>query len=363
MTDQRPRVGVMTPGHVLGELGGFVLAEIRLIEALRGYARAVDIEVEVVGGPKVRPYARMIGGHWLPGRRGRPVAPARRVDVRHITVPSVRPPRGTPYVVVIHDLAPLRFPDEGALPAHIERVARDAARVLVPSEFTRGEVNELLGIPLGKVTVVPQGPGNEASAVVTPLDERELRELKVHRPYIVRIGGYTRRKNVRRLIECWPAVRAATGAHLVMAGPAGPDKAAAVAAGEDGNGIVVLDYVTSEMIHRLIAGAAALVSPSIYEGFGFPPLEAMSVGTPVVAVRAAAIAEVCGDAAMLVDDDPATLADALIEIIEDVAVRKTLVEAGTQRVELFSWQRHTRALEAIYLALAGRRNTRDPLPG
>lgn len=332
-------------------MGGFDLAELRLVEALRRWAPELDVRVEVVGGPRVRAYTKLIRGRWVPGTQGAPIARPGRVDLRHVTGLDVRPPAATPYVVMIHDLAPLRFPDEGTLPAHAHTLVANAARILVPSEFTRREVHELFGVRLETITVVPQGIGNQATGRVEALDAPALARLGIRKPYVVRIGGYTQRKNVRRLLDCWPQVRSTTRAQLVLAGPDGPRRADAVAAAGSLDGVLVLGYVAPNQILPLIAGASALVSPSVYEGFGFPPLEAMTVGTPTVAVRAGATSEVCGDAALLVDDDTAALAHGLIRVIQDDDLRQALVAAGADRLAGFSWKRHARALTDVYLRL------------
>jgi glycosyltransferase involved in cell wall biosynthesis len=102
----------------------------------------------------------------------------------------------------------------------------------------------------------------------------------------------------------------------------------------------------------LIAGARRLAYPSLYEGFGLPPLEAMSLGIPVVATTAGAIPEVVGDAAMLVAPrDVPALAEALLVVAKDATTRERLIALGTQRVRLFSWQRAGEQLARLYRTL------------
>jgi alpha-1,3-rhamnosyl/mannosyltransferase len=106
----------------------------------------------------------------------------------------------------------------------------------------------------------------------------------------------------------------------------------------------------------LIAGARLLAYPSLYEGFGLPPLEAMSLGVPVVASTAGAIPEVVGDAAVLVPPrDVAALSEALLEVSRDAALRERLIAAGSRRTGEFSWERAGRQLAALYRALADGR--------
>ncbi len=93
-----------------------------------------------------------------------------------------------------------------------------------------------------------------------------------------------------------------------------------------------------------------LVSPSTYEGFGLPPLEAMASGTPVVAVRCGAVEEVCGDAALLVEDSPSALADAVVRVLEDAELGERLVARGIERARLFSWSRSAECVRAAWHA-------------
>jgi glycosyltransferase involved in cell wall biosynthesis len=114
-----------------------------------------------------------------------------------------------------------------------------------------------------------------------------------------------------------------------------------------------LGYVADDRRRDLLAGARVLAYPSKYEGFGFPPLEAMSVGVPVVSTRAGALPEVTGDAALLVDpDDRDALAEALHQVLDDDRLRATLVERGHARAAEFSWSAAGDQLVALYRSLA-----------
>ena len=235
--------------------------------------------------------------------------------------------------VVIHDAAPLREPawyskayvrwQRFVLP----RIARRARLVITVSEFSRGELRELLGVD---AVVVPGG-----------VDERFSPQASVHmeRRYVLTVASRTARKNLGALEETARRLRA-RGMELVAAGGERPQFR------DDGGASAVrsLGHVPDEQLPALYAGAECFVLPSLYEGFGLPCLEAMACGTPVVASNAGALPETCGDAALLVDpNDPAAIADAVDRAIGDERLRT----AGLARAGQFSWDRTTRAVDAL----------------
>jgi len=249
-------------------------------------------------------------------------------------------------VVVIHDLAPLRHPEwygsayvrwqRLALP----RIARRARRVITVSEFSRGELVELLGLEHDDVSVVRGGVGEAFSPDADPAPARAAHRLD--RPYALAVGTRVVRKNLAALERAAGAL-ASAGVELVTAG-----SGRGYMREESAPAARPLGYVVEEQLPGLYAGARALVMPSLYEGFGLPCLEAMASGTPLVAADRAALPETCGNAALLVDpDDAEALAEALIRAATDDALRERLISAGRERAARFTWSRAAQDTDAL----------------
>ena len=212
------------------------------------------------------------------------------------------PPPGQPEVVTIHDLAPLRFEDEGEIPPWALRSAREARLIICPSDFAAQEIRDILG--LDNVFVVPNGVSDDfRTAVPFTRAERERRGLPHH--FALTAGGRTQRKNLKVLADAWNQIAddvAPIG--LVATGPASDEMKRLLA---DTDRLVCAGYQPQGELVRLVASATAVVVPSLYEGFGLPALEAMAAGVPVVAANATALPEVCGEAARPVDPMPRDL--------------------------------------------------------
>ncbi len=254
----------------------------------------------------------------------------------------------TPAVVTVHDLSFERDPsvmgrrDRLIFRTVVPRSARRAARVLAVSERTKRDLIELYDISEKKIVVTPNG----VDPAFTPNGPRAADE-----PYALFVGALQPRKDVTVAIEAL-ALLGSGVPRLVVVGQDKGGRAEAEQAVER-NGLAgrveFRGHVPQEELAALYRGAACLVFPSRYEGFGLPVVEAMASGTPVVATTAGALPEVAGGAAILVEErNPVALAGGIERAIAD---RERLVAAGLKRARLFTWAETARRTLAVYREL------------
>ena len=253
-----------------------------------------------------------------------------------------------PAVVTVHDLSFERDPslmslrDRAIFRTVVPRSARRAARVLAVSERTKRELIELYGLPEQKIVVTPNGV-DPAFSPVGPIPDGE--------PYALFVGALQPRKDAAAAIEALALIPDGE-LRLVLVGPDKGGRVEAERAAERAGirkRIEFRGHVPLEELATLYRGAACLVFPSRYEGFGLPVLEAMASGTPVVATTAGALPEVAGDAAILVEPgDPVALAGGIERALAD---RERLVRAGLERARRFSWPETARRTLEIYREL------------
>jgi glycosyltransferase involved in cell wall biosynthesis len=279
-------------------------------------------------------------------------------DVVHGTNFVVPPTRGARRVVTVHDLTTLRFPelcDAATLrfPALIRRAIADGAWVHTPSAFVAGEVIEAFGVAPERVRSVHSGiPPLDPPA--TPADGSPPAGLPPGTGrYVLAIGTAEPRKDLPGLVAAFDALAAdRRDLALVLAGADGWGAAAldqAVAASPFSSRIVRPGWVPGPTRSGLLRGAAVLAYPSLYEGFGFPPLEAMAAGIPVVATRVGSLPEVLGDGAVLVAaGDTDALAGALAAILDSPERAGALAASGRRQAGQFSWDRCADGLAALY---------------
>jgi glycosyltransferase involved in cell wall biosynthesis len=253
-----------------------------------------------------------------------------------------------PAVITVHDLSFERDPslmrprDRFIFRTTVPRSARRADRVLAVSEVTRRDLIELYGIPEEKIVVIPNG----VDSGFTPDGPTAGGE-----PYVLFVGALQPRKDAGLAIEALALV--GDGApRLVLVGPDKGGRADVEQTARRvglGGRVELRGHVPEDELASLYRGAACLVFPSRYEGFGLPVLEAMASGTPVVATAAGALPEVAGDAAILVEErSPVALAGGIERAIAD---RDRLRAAGLERVKRYSWAETARRTLETYREL------------
>jgi glycosyltransferase involved in cell wall biosynthesis len=253
----------------------------------------------------------------------------------HFPLTVELPRTGLPKVVTLHDVQHLDLPGlfpraERALRSALwHRSLRRAARVIAISDFVRDRAVAKLGLDAARVRVVPLGLDHD---VLHPgATEREPFVLYPARPW--------RHKNHARLYEAFALVRRERPElRLVLTG--GGDFGAVP------DGVDVRGHVAQAELVSLMQRTSALVFPSLYEGFGLPPLEAMACGCPVACSNAGALPETVGDSARLFDPhDPRAIADAVLDVLRAPA---SWVERGLARAERYSWDETARLTDAVY---------------
>lgn len=356
---ERTGVGQVT-GHLVGALAARTDVEVVAYAISRSGRRLLDglLPAGVRAGTSPIP-ARAVVAAWRHVPYPRLESWTGRVDVVHATN-YIAPPTRAPVIVTVHDLTFVRHPElcdpwtRRTFAPLVSRAVRRGATLHVVSDFVRDEVLETYPIPPDRVVRVYFGLGATGGG-----DARAGRTLTGADHYILALGTIEPRKNLPRLVAAFDRVAVRhPKLRLVVAGPDGwglEDFDKAVAAARHDDRIVRLGYVEETRRRDLLAGATVLAYPSLYEGFGHPPLEAMAARVPVVAARAGALPEVLGDAAVLVDPlDIDGLADAIERVVADERLRAELIDRGTARVNRYSWSTAAEDLVHVYAALARR---------
>lgn len=228
------------------------------------------------------------------------------------------------------------------------RLARRVARVITISEFTKSRIMAHTGLTEADITVIQNGVGEQYH----PRDEAEIaraRQLLAlpEGRYVLCVGSLEPRKNLPRLFSAWRrALEALPGdTQLIVCGARGNARIFADA-GIDAQSVPRMHFtghVDDHLLPALIAGATGFVYPSLYEGFGLPPLEAMASGVPTLTGNRTALPEVVGGAALTVDPmDVNAIADGLVELVVNETLRKRLIQDGLERARAFSWDRTAR---------------------
>jgi len=374
--DVTPLIGARSGvGHFVAEILDAMQGSpgIRLVPyslSLRA-RRGLGLGLPGLSRPAAGPSPLPAGTRQLPYPAGPAIAAWGRIDqpsverwlapavVVHGTNFVVPPVRGAGAVVTVHDLTFARFPEMVApdvrrfVPA-LRRAVERGAWVHTPSQYVAAEAREVLGTD--RVVAVPHGVPRIA------LPASPLGGLVGDSEFILAMGTLEPRKNVPRLVSAFGPVAAAhPGLQLLLAGADGPARPAVLTAraalpAAIQKRVHIAGYVDERMRATLLARASVFAYPSLYEGFGFPVIEAMAAGTPVVAGNAGAIPEVAGDGALLVDPtDVDAIAEGLTRVLDDPDLAERLVRAGRRQAAGYSWRRAAEGLTDLYRRAAETR--------
>lgn len=269
----------------------------------------------------------------------------------------------TRHVCTIHDLIPLDHPEWFSARFAcwyrwlMPKLAGRLQHIIAVSRFTKERIVELLNVPEERITVIPNGVDQRFSPRPAEEVEKVCSALGIRpKSYVLSVGSLEPRKNLQRLLEAWGSI------HDVI--PADIDL---VITGAPGNALVFRSvslqgrqprvhftgYMDEEKLPALYSGALLFVYPSLYEGFGLPPVEAMACGTPVVTSRGSSLAEVVGNNAIVVDPySPEAIAQGILQAIFDNSRLESLRRSGLERVRHLTWDRTADATLRVLLQQA-----------
>ncbi|MCC6355875.1 MAG: glycosyltransferase family 4 protein [Verrucomicrobiae bacterium] len=305
-----------------------------------------------VDAPVPEGVSAMRGGHllprilweqlWLPGAFGRAGC-----DILWSPC-NIGPVRVTRQVLTIHDASPVAH-GEWFSP-HFRwsyrwvwrRLGHRVMRIVTDSAFSRDELTRHGVVTSDRIRVVPGG----VSPAFRPISVRER-----GRGYVLALASRDPRKNIGRLLEAWAMMPSEIrgGRELIVAGGSYGCFASEGLRVPTGHDVRFLGYVADEDLPALYSGADAFVFPSLYEGFGLPPLEAMACGCPVIVSEVGPLPEVCGRAAAYIDPvDAGSIADGITRVMGDAKLRESLVGEGHRRASRFTWERAAEALLQVF---------------
>jgi glycosyltransferase involved in cell wall biosynthesis len=292
-------------------------------------------------------------------------------DVVHFTKSDVPAPKRFPTVVTIYDVIPLLFPGSQEImrrwywPWALQRAAQQSDHILTISEASKRDITEHLQVDPAKITVTPLAIDVTRFKAARSQAIRSLRQhFQILSPYILFVGTIEPRKNVPLLLRAFERIAKDIPHTLIVAGKKGyhaPPLAALIKASPYQARIRWLDFVAGDELPTLYSGADLFVWPSVYEGWGFPPLESMACGVPVVVSNGGSLPEVVGGAGEIVPftlsplnerlhdhEFEIALADRMLTVLQNKERRTELAHLGAAQVRRFTWQAVADKTMAVY---------------
>jgi glycosyltransferase involved in cell wall biosynthesis len=294
------------------------------------------------------------------------------VDLYH--VPYFAPPLfpHTPTIATIHDVIPMRLPAYqlgGKVKAYMKLVsyaAHRATMVITVSQHAKQDMIDALKIPPERIRVIYEAAGDEYHPITDPEILAEARaRYGISERYIFYLGGLDQRKNVPQLIHAFAHLYAQIGdSHLQLVISGNPDKQRGplfpdprpIAADLGMSEQIIFRFIEDEDKPAIYSGASLFVFPSLYEGFGLPPLEAMGCGAPVVCSNRTSLPEVVGDAAISIDpEDTQALTEAMHQILTNSTLQADLRARSLRQAAQFSWSKTAQETLAVYQEVSKRK--------
>jgi glycosyltransferase involved in cell wall biosynthesis len=227
---------------------------------------------------------------------------------------------------------------------------RKARQIVTVSEFSRRELTRFYDIDPNKVIAIPNGVSQRFQPLTNsselPAEQAVLARYGIVKPYIFAVGNIHPRKNLGRLLEAYLSLKKSRELtpKMVWGGLQRWESGTLIQRAQSAE-VILPGFIAQEDLPTLYRQAEMLVYPSLYEGFGLPPAEAMACGTPVIASNTSSLPEVIGDAGIMVDPtNVEAIAKAMDQLLDDAALRNRLKQVGIERASKFTWEQTAQCL-------------------
>jgi glycosyltransferase involved in cell wall biosynthesis len=262
------------------------------------------------------------------------------------------------HVITVHDLAALDHPQwfHPAFVAlyclYLPRLVHQVERILTVSEYSRCRLLDRFSIAADRVTVIPCGIAQSFQPCSAPIVQQMKERYGITTPYVLSLGSLDPRKNLRTLLQAWKLLGKDLQQSLTLVIAGDKNRIFADPGYQDRlhnlTGVIFTGYFPEPDLPALYSGALCLVYPSLYEGFGLPPLEAMACGTTVITSETTSLPEVVGDAGILIDPtQPEAIAAAIQLLVQNPAYGHELGQNGLIQAQRFSWDRSAAAVDQV----------------
>lgn len=257
-------------------------------------------------------------------------------------------------ISTIHDIAPIILPD---IHSNIMKfdfrvilpfLIKNSDFIIVPSKATKKDIISHFNFEKNNIEVIPEGIDTTFFNPRTPKKEI-LNKYGIHKEYIIYVGTDNPRKNLKNLIVAFSSILDDVNQDLVLVGPINKENLIKFVKKHHNSfhcskllsRIIIPGYINYKDLPILYSGAAAFIFPSLYEGFGLPPLEAMACGTPVIASNNSSIPEIVGEAGVYIKDplDPTNISKSILKVLENDKIRIELKNKGLNQVNKFTWEK------------------------